>query len=301
MHLLAVALLLTCSLLGSGANDASSPEPMLAGLNDQNLATMAPNDNDRAAEADGNAMSKMTMDEAIFRCDDNSTVTDDRICNGMKDCPNGDDETDDTCLTRDKCPNGRVKCQFEHRCVDSLTLCSNDSSAWTCLPDWVRCGNTSVCIQKSKLCNFRKDCVDGFDEDSRSCPPGTRRCPADFPFRCFKQNGDDMTVPFYSQCQADDLLCNGMEDCPGGEDETAPGTECSKTDRYAAAARVGHVHQPDMTTKKVSPEVHINNEREMTTMVHGRSDIARNSATLVTVIITLPAAIAIILSILYVD
>ncbi|XP_046568770.1 low-density lipoprotein receptor-related protein 2-like isoform X1 [Haliotis rubra] len=76
----------------------------------------------------------------------NKCVEEDLMCNGYRDCPHGDDETNCTL----ECGRKEFKCQ------------SGD-----------------LCIAKSKVCDAVLDCPDGSDEDGDNCglcPVGTFQC-----------------------------------------------------------------------------------------------------------------------------
>ena len=70
-----------------------------------------------------------------FICIDRS-----RLCDGHRDCPNGQDESDDICH-HNKTDN--------HTATGGCYLCRN---------------STNICIEMSKLCDNRSDCPEGDDE-----------------------------------------------------------------------------------------------------------------------------------------
>ena len=69
-----------------------------------------------------------------FQCDGSRCLSSDRLCNGQKDCDDGEDETPVFC---------------DHR---------------KCLPLQWRCG-TGQCIRSSQRCDGSNHCWDGTDEE----------------------------------------------------------------------------------------------------------------------------------------
>ena len=125
-----------------------------------------------------------------FKCNDGTCQSNDKRCNGIKDCSDGIDETNCGVCTRQE----------------------------------FKCKSTNECLDYSKRCDGQPDCSDGSDENlcqglisyniannigkwsdysisESTCQPATE-------FIC-----EDLT------CLDLNLKCNGRKECPDGSDE----------------------------------------------------------------------------------
>ncbi|XP_060528728.1 uncharacterized protein LOC132703473 [Cylas formicarius] len=97
------------------------------------------------------------------------------------------------------------------RCMEGVCDClvkTNETIACSarnrgCIPGTFQCRSTGTCISWFFVCDGRKDCSDGSDEDCKSY-----KCPSEA-FRC-KSSG---------KCISRANRCDGVRDCNGGEDE----------------------------------------------------------------------------------
>eukprot|EP00245_Coleochaete_scutata_P017465 TRINITY_DN8569_c1_g1_i2.p1 TRINITY_DN8569_c1_g1~~TRINITY_DN8569_c1_g1_i2.p1 ORF type:complete len:673 (-),score=112.13 TRINITY_DN8569_c1_g1_i2:314-2332(-) len=110
------------------------------------------------------------------RCGDNA---EDRLCNGLKDCPDGSDEWPAFCKTRG--------CSFE---ADSTFRCKDFG-----------------CVRTEQICNGVRDCGDGSDEDPTFC--ASYSCPWSEGNKC----------PDRKTCLKRLAVCDGKKNCPDGSDE----------------------------------------------------------------------------------
>lgn len=142
-----------------------------------------------------------------------------KICDGIKDCPTGDDEFGCTNIT---CASGRFQCQSHtnmttcipdnwvcdgrHDCLDGSdeSNCPGKNDI-KCHKDHFACRGEKICISTSFICDGLNDCSDGSDEVNCKCNNETHFC-------C-DHNGDfSKVLPKYN-------VCDGRTQCSDKSDE----------------------------------------------------------------------------------
>ncbi|XP_032309278.1 basement membrane-specific heparan sulfate proteoglycan core protein isoform X10 [Drosophila ananassae] len=162
--------------------------------------------------------------DATFTCHQSGRIVcDEVICDGTRDCPDGEDE--DNCPTESQvCNDSEFKC--DNKCLPLSLRCDNryDCEDQTdeagcqsvyqetkpdpeppqeCASNEFRCNN-GQCIDERRRCDYKVDCPDGEDE-SEDCPTA---CSA-MEYQC-----SDGT-----RCISVSQTCDGRIDCTGGDDE----------------------------------------------------------------------------------
>ncbi|GBG86762.1 hypothetical protein CBR_g42046 [Chara braunii] len=153
----------------------------------------------------------------LFQCRTGRCIPRGRMCDGKKDCPDGDDEGD--FCAKINCPYGGIKCSDakNRTCIQQSQLCDGvqDCPGGT---DEAGCA-TKECEDGKKLCpsgkgcayhtpcDGLKDCRDGSDEDPAFC--SHFNCSADERVKC----KDGLRCIYRSG------MCDGRRDCPDLSDE----------------------------------------------------------------------------------
>ncbi|VEN41021.1 unnamed protein product [Callosobruchus maculatus] len=141
-----------------------------------------------------------------FQCNSGTCIPKKQVCNGVKDCEGGDDETSCEGTSIFKCANGE-SINDQSNC-DGVVDCSDGSDETDSCKNNVICPGYvftcayGACIDKKKVCDGNQDCRDNSDEANCSTLIDNR-------FKC--KSGEIID---------EDLHCNGHEDCSDGSDET---------------------------------------------------------------------------------
>ncbi|XP_031154061.1 low-density lipoprotein receptor-related protein 2-like isoform X3 [Sander lucioperca] len=186
-----------------------------------------------------------------------------QLCDGKKDCPDGDDE--DFCVTT--CPSKEdFKCKDRRSCIsrnlvcDGRPHCKDGSDEVDCLSIASPAARTNVlkcrmgskpckdgtaCVLYSHVCDGETDCRDGSDEQGCDAEKTmTTSKPNIYPLNDMRAtNPPAPTVPACTTpsvfcprsathlCITPSQFCDGRKDCPDGFDEENCVTKCpSKTD-----------------------------------------------------------------------
>ncbi|CAH2232285.1 jg25452 [Pararge aegeria aegeria] len=144
------------------------------------------------------------------------------VCDGVTDCEDAADESKDACRKKNdlcaldplnrgcECPVGQLKCN-NGRCIlkELFKDGHDDCGDGTDEPGHTKCSDYLRRVMPSRLCDGILHCHDRSDEDPMFC-----KCHAKRGFKC---TGSSTQTEDY--CVALDMVCDGVRDCPNGEDE----------------------------------------------------------------------------------
>lgn len=125
-----------------------------------------------------------------------------QVCDGEKDCANGEDEAD--CKPKEEVKPAVPTAQ----CHDWMFKCANGE----CVPSWWKCDGVKDCSDNSDEMGCG---ADGSGSTSTTKSPGLRSTPPPLQDKC---------KPSHFHCDSGDciakrFLCDGTADCPNGDDE----------------------------------------------------------------------------------
>ncbi|KOB76615.1 Nudel [Operophtera brumata] len=108
-----------------------------------------------------------------------------------------------------ECSMGQMKCR-NGKCISKELFRdgNDDCGDGTDEPLRTSCSDYLARVMPSRLCDGILHCLDRSDEDPMYC-----KCFAKRTFKCGAKSSD------VESCVAHDMVCDGVRDCPNGEDE----------------------------------------------------------------------------------
>ncbi|KAM7393106.1 hypothetical protein PAMA_007971 [Pampus argenteus] len=123
------------------------------------------------------------------------------VCDGEKDCRDGSDE--EGCGAAEIATTTSVENLIPNATPSPVEPFTQPPTKPSCSSPSVLCPDSSLCILPTQLCDGKKDCPDGSDENC------VKRCPYKTDFLCKDRRS----------CVSKSLLCDGRSHCHDGSDE----------------------------------------------------------------------------------
>ncbi|CAG9795280.1 unnamed protein product [Diatraea saccharalis] len=155
-----------------------------------------------------------------IRCGRGKCVDIRSLCNGIRECEDGNDESQQACEKRQNIckrnpPGKGCVCSVDQfRCHNGQCIPKemfndghDDCGDKTDEPGDSTCSKYLARVMPSSLCDGILNCKDRSDEDPMFC-----KCFANLTYPCGKTSD-------VNHCVAPDVVCDGIADCPNGEDE----------------------------------------------------------------------------------
>ncbi|XP_063377037.1 serine protease nudel isoform X1 [Cydia fagiglandana] len=156
------------------------------------------------------------------RCSRGQCIDLKQVCDGVKDCADAADESAVACERKQRicrndpylggceCKTGELKCN-NGRCVSKELFKDGEDNCGdgTDEPGQTICSDYLSMVMPSRLCDGILHCHDRSDEDPKFC-----KCHSKENHRCGASSSSKAEY-----CVAHDMVCDGVRDCPNGEDE----------------------------------------------------------------------------------
>ncbi|XP_060524589.1 serine protease nudel-like [Cylas formicarius] len=148
-----------------------------------------------------------------FLCRLGQCIPQKNLCNDISDCHSGEDESPELCTEKEQrchllddciCPHTHLKCT-NNKCIAKNSFCDriDNCGEYEDEPRICSCKNYLKLTHPERICDGVVHCMDRTDEDPNICP-----CELEG-FQCGITN----------KCISQEMVCDGIDDCPHGEDE----------------------------------------------------------------------------------
>ncbi|KAK0393746.1 hypothetical protein QR680_000384 [Steinernema hermaphroditum] len=194
-----------------------------------------------------------------FRCYNGRCIPHDWLCDGSKDCPDGEDEQDFSCLNKD-----------HGRCEAHKVECAAENGKRKCIPEEWKCDGHADCVDESDEANCNSTTLG--DGNKTETPPMNRNIL--FPFSAAVKCRSFEFGCANAKCIDREFLCDGVDQCGDGSDESP--TRCPSPMK-AAPSKTQTSTSTDHATTPLPITTQESQKMERTTSAQATTTTSRSS------------------------